>query len=463
MRFQHNNSKEIDLLHGPLVGKVFAFAIPLMLTNLLQVFYNAADMIVVSHSNVAGAVGSIGSTTPLVNLLLNIFTGLAVGTSVVVARAIGSGNREATKRAVHTSVIASLAAGLICMAVGLCFSRTILSRMGAEGHVLDLASLYTRVLFLGAPFQALANNFNAVLRAKGDTRTPLKVLSFTGLVNVLLNLVFVLVFKMDVDGVALATIAAQALSAVLLCRRLIAETGWVRLEFRALRADRTSLVSIVKEGVPASLQGVLFNLSNIMIVSSVMGVNNVLCPGGSAVIDGNAAANSLEHFIYQACNSCSQAAVTFTSQHYGARMYKRIGKVMQSCYLVTGVTAVFFSAVLLIFRYPLIGLYVSEPLAVETALLRNYIFMFTYYLLAFMDAGSYSLRGLGKSIYSTAISLTGACLLRIVWINTVFRWNPTLTVLYLSYPVSWFVTAAAQLTACLVTRKKLMQRPDAVV
>lgn len=462
MAARNTEKREYDLLHGPLLGKVFAFSIPLMLSNLLQVFYNTADMIVVALSGVEGAVGSIGITTALINLMLNIFTGLAVGTSVIVARNIGKGDRDATHVAVHTSVLLSLIAGVICAFAGLLICRTALRLMGAEGFVLDLATLYTRIIFIGTPCQALANNFIAILRARGDTKTPLYILSFTGLVNCLLNLFFVLVLHMSVDGVAYATILSQALSAVLLFFRLKRENSWIRLELKDLKIDPATAKTIAKEGLPASLQGVLFNISNILISSSVISINNLTCPGGSAVIDGNAAAHSLETFIYQAVTSYSQAAVTFTSQHYGARLYKRIGRVLGSCYVAAGVTAAVFAGILMIFRYPLLRLYVSDPLALETGSLRTIIFSSSYYLLAFMDLGSSVQRGLGKSMRSTITTLVGACGLRILWIYTVFALKPTLAVLYISYPVSWGLTALAHLLFSLKTRRELMARPDAV-
>lgn len=454
------SSQDIDLLHGPLLGKIFRFALPLMLTNLLQILYSAADMIVVSYSGVEGAVGSIGATHSLVSLLLNLFTGFAVGTSVVVARAIGRGDERGTRRAAHTSVVVSFVMGLICMAAGLTVCRSVLKWMGAEGFVLELSSLYTKIYFLGAPFQALANNFNAILRARGDTRSPMYIMSFTGLVNVVLNLIFVFAFKMDVDGVATATILSQLLSAVMLAVRLSRDKSWVRLSFRNITVDLPSLRAIIREGIPASLQGMMFNISNILIQSGIISLNNMLCPGGSAIIDGNAASNSVEHMLYQACNSVSQATVTFTSQHYGARMYKRLGKVLKNCIIAASIVALAGGGLLLAVRYPLLRMYVSDPVALEAAAERNLVVISTYFLLAFMDVAIYSLRGLGKGFTATVISLSGACVFRIVWLNTVFVAFPTLSVLVASWPASWIVTAAVGFAALFSTRKKLLARTD---
>lgn len=447
------------MLEGPLLGKVFLFALPLMATNLLQMLYNAADMIVAGMSGVEGAIGSIGTTGAMINLILNIFSGFAIGTNVVVARNIGRGDEEATRRAVHTSLIMALIFGTVCMGIGLFIARPLLKLLGDQGHILDLATLYTRIYFAGTPFMAVSNYMIAILRAKGDTRTPLYVLTATGLLNVGLNLFFVLVMKMSVDGVAYATVLSNVMNVIVLAVVMLRDTGWCRLEWKRLKLDRVAMRDILRDGLPAGVQGALFSLSNMLIQSTIIGINNTMDPGGSSIIDGNAAATNLEGFVYVATNSVYQAAVTFTSQHHGARKYQRIGTVMRCCYFVTGLIAVASAALLLIFRHPLLGLYIQNgsQMALDAAYTRFYINIAPYFTLAFMEVGSGILRGLGKSTLSTVISLLGSCVFRLVWIYFVFPLYPQLWMVYLSYPISWSLTAIAHFTVSMVVRRRYMR------
>ena len=447
------------MLEGPLLGKVFLFALPLMATNLLQMLYNAADMIVAGMSGVEGAIGSIGTTGAMINFILNIFSGFAIGTNVVVARNIGRGDKEATEQSVHTSLVMAALFGAICAVVGLFVSRPVLKLLGDEGHVLELATLYTRIYFAGAPFLAVSNYMIAILRAKGDTRTPLYILTATGLLNVGMNLFFVLVMKMSVDGVAYATVIANAANVVILGIVLMRDPGWCRVELKKLRITGTAMKEIIRDGLPAGVQGMLFSLSNMLIQSTIIGINNTTCPGGSAVIDGNAAATNLEGFAYVATNSVYQAAVTFTSQHHGAKKYKRIGTVMRCCYFVTALVAITAAAILLIFRHPLLGLYIQDgnEIALETAYTRFYINIAPYVTLAFMEVGSGVLRGLGKSTLSTVISLLGSCVFRLLWIYLIFPLCPQLWMVYLSYPISWSLTALTHFTVSMIVRRRCMR------
>ena len=455
-----SRSNEIRMLEGPLLGKVFLFALPLMATNLLQMLYNAADMVIAGMSGVEGAIGSIGTCGAMINFILNIFSGFAIGTNIVVARNIGRGDREATERSVHTSLVMAALFGVICMGVGLLVSRRILMLLGDEGHVLELATLYTRIYFCGAPFLAVSNYMIAILRAKGDTRTPLFILTGTGLLNVCMNLFFVLVLHRSVDGVAYATVIANAANVILLGVVLLRDPGWCRLTLKKLRITGSAMKEIIRDGLPAGIQGMLFSLSNMLIQSTIIGLNNAACPGGSSIIDGNAAATNLEGFAYVATNSVYQASVTFTSQHHGARKYKRIGTVMRCCYFVTATVAFSAAAILLLFRHPLLGLYIQngDPLALETAYTRFYVMVAPYVLLAFMEVGSGILRGLGKSTLSTVISLIGSCVLRLVWIYLIFPLNPTLWMVYLSYPITWGLTALTHFTVSMFVRRGYMRR-----
>ena len=451
---------ETDLLHGPLLGKIFAFVLPLMITNLIQNLYNAADMVIVGMSSVDGAIGAIGTTAAMVNCILNLFMGFAVGASVMVARAIGERNPEKTSQSVHTSLVIGIISGIAAMALGLSVSRPILIMLGDQGHILELAHLYTRIYFIGVPFIAVTNFLISIFRAKGDTRTPLVILTITGLLNVLLNILFVVVFKMSVDGVALATTISNLASMVALALVLHKDQGWCRLEFRKLRIEKYSLRGILYNGFPAAIQGVLFSLSNMIIQSSIIGINNRQFPGGSDIIDGNAAGQSIESFAYVATNSVCQAAVTFTSQHYGARKFNRMGKVIRDCYMASFMIAEIMSLAILFLRFPLARIYLTSPAAIEACSIRLLHTLSAYFTLASMDTGSGIVRGLNRSIMSTVVSLLGSCVLRIVWIVTIARVYPTLNMVYISYPISWGITGLCHfIVAMIVKRKMLSQHP----
>ncbi len=446
-----------DLLNGPLIGKIFSFVLPLMLTNLLQNLYNAADMVIVGLSNVDGAIGSIGTTISMLNGILTLFMGFAVGSSVIVARSIGERDPKKTSESVHTSMVVGAVAGIIAMVVGLLGCKRVLIILGDQGHILELADLYTKIYLLGVPFMSLTNFMISIFRAKGDTRTPLVVLALTGLLNVFMNLVFVLVLHMSVDGVALATVLSNLASMLVLGYKLHNDKGWCRLDFRKIRIEKYALKGIIYNGLPAGIQGILFSLSNMIIQSSIISINNTVCPGGSDIIDGNAAGASIEGFAYVAVNSTCQAAVTFTSQHYGAKKFRRVGKVIRDCYLVSFLIAEIVSLTILALRYPLAAIYVSSPMAIETASTRIVYMLTIYFTLAAMDTGSGIVRGLNRSILSTVVSLLGMCALRILWIATVARANPTLEMVYLSYPISWAVTGLCHFIVAMVVRRKLLR------
>ena len=451
-------ARDMDLLHGPIFPKILSFVLPLMLTNLLQSLYNAADMIIVGLSNVSGAIGAIGTTGAMINIIINLFAGFAVGSSVMVARSIGQGDPERTSLAVHTAMVVGIVTGLATMVLGLLISRPILIALGDEGHILELADLYTRIYFLGVPFTAVTNFLISIFRAKGDTKTPLWVLSATGILNVVLNLLFVLGFGMSVDGVSLATVISNAVSMVVLWIILARDKGWCRLEFRKLGIDRYSLKEIVYNGLPAGLQGAIFSFSNMLIQGTIISINNRLFPGGSEIIDGNAAGANIEGFAYVAMNSVTQATVTFVSQHYGARSTKRMGRVIWNCYLASFIISEAVSLLLLLLRPVIIPLYVSAPAAVDAASVRLEIMFLAYFTLGFMEVGSGVVRGMNRSILSTLVSLIGSCVLRIIWIYTVVKANQTLEMVYIAYPISWTLTAAVHFLVGMSLRKKFKQK-----
>lgn len=457
------------MTEGRIFGKMLLFILPLMATNLLQMLYNAADMMVVSLSPELDAVGAIGITGPFVGMLVNIFIGFSVGANVMVARHLGARNDNGVSRTVHTAVTISLIFGLAAGAIGIAVARPILALMGAEGKLLDLATTYTVIYFIGMPFISVTNYAVAVLRAKGDTRTPLYVLSLAGLVNVMLNLFFVLVCRMSVEGVAIATAASNLLSAVVLIVKLTREDGPCHLDLRALSIDKDAFLWILKVGLPAGIQGALFSISNIMIQSSILRVNNMLAPVGSKfapVVQGNAAVSNLNSFIFTSTNAVYQASITFTSQNVGAGKYSRVPRVMICSYSLTFIVAIIMSTAVFVFHRPLIALYgvtdgapgTLQHIAYETAYTKLCIETMTYFLLALMEVGSGIVRGLGKSLTSTVIALIGSCLLRIVWLVTVFEMYLNVASIYASYPASWLLTGVTQLTVALILLHRARKR-----
>ena len=446
------------LLEGPILPKILRFALPIMLTNLLQALYHAADMIVVGLSGVEGAIGAIGTCGSMLNFIVNVFIGFSVGANVVVARSIGAGDRGATVRAVHTAITLSVIFGFVSLAVGQAACRGVLIMLGDEGHVLDLATLYARIYIAGAPAMCLTNYAAAIFRAKGDSQTPLLVLSISGLTNVLLNLFFVLVCGMSVDGVALATVLANVMSAAWLVIGLTRDHGWCRLVLRKLHVFKTELLQIVQIGVPAGIQSALFSFSNMLIQSSVVGLNNAAYPGGSVIIDGSAAGASVENLAYVVTNSIYHTTVTFVSQHVGARDYPRLKRVIAMLFLVSFCIAEFSSLlILLVLRGPLVGLYVQGD-AAKYAVKRLYFTLSAYFTIGAMEVGSGVLRGMGKSLTCTIVTLIGSCLLRIVWLLTVFRAYPMYEIIFAAYPISWFITSSVYLIIMGINMPKLREK-----
>ena len=445
-----------DLTEGPILKRMLVFILPLMLSNLLQILYNAADMMVVGLSSAENAVGAIGTTAAFLNLIVNIFIGFSAGANVMVARLLGARERERVSRTVHTSMAISAIFGVAAALLGLLLARPILALMGAEGELLELAVLYTRIYFIGVPFLSVFNYAVAILRAKGDTATPLRVLSLTGLLNVVLNLFFVLVCGMSVEGVALATMIANFLNAVLLVRKLSRDEDECRFSFRKLCLDGRAFREVLYVGLPSGVQSALFSFANIIIQSSILRVNNASVPEGSTyqpVINGNAAVANLEGFAFTAINAVHQGIVTFTGQNAGAGRYDRVWRILRNGALLSTGVALFFALFITLLRAPLFSLYgvvdglpgTVEHLAFSAGTKRALCHLLPLPLYALLDACNAVARGLKRVISATLITLIGTCLLRIVWIMTIFEHFETLESIYLSYPVSWFLTGIVQL------------------
>ncbi len=448
-----NRTFELDMTHGKLIPKVAAFAVPLMATSILQLLYNAADVIVVGRFTGPEALAAVGSTGALINLIINVFLGLSVGTNVVAANYYGANDFNNAQETVHTSISISVIGGVLLGIVGVIFAGTFLEWMGSPEEVLPLATVYVRIYFAGMPVNMLYNFGAAVLRAVGDTRRPLYFLTVAGLVNVVLNLVFVIAFHMGVAGVALATIISQLISAVLVVQCLMRSPGFVHLDPKKLRISGEKLRAIARIGLPAGCQGACFSLSNVLIQSTINGY-------GAIVVAGNSASSNIEGFIYAAMNSFHQAAVTFTSANVGARKNSRIRKTLGACAtLVTAVGASLGIFAVLTRRF-LVGIYSPDAEVVAAALPRLTMFGLSYWLCGLMDVLSGVLRGMGATILPMTVSILGACGFRIFWIYVILPIAPSLMLLYLSYPASWILTGGVHLICYLKLLRRFPASPD---
>lgn len=441
-------SYEINMCEGPILGKVLIFSIPLMLSGILQLLFNAADVIVVGRFAGSQSLAAVGSTSALINLLINVFMGFSVGVNVLVARYYGGRKERDVSETVHTAVTLSLVCGLILVAVGLALTRPLLELMGTPDDVIDKAVLYMQIYFIGMPANMLYNFGSAILRAVGDTKRPLYYLSAAGVVNVILNLISVIIFHMDVAGVALATIISQIISAVCVLRCLMRHESCLKIRLGELKIHKEKLMGIVKVGLPAGMQGAIFSISNVLIQSSVNSF-------GSIAMAGNTAAQNIEGFIYNAMVAVYQANLSFTSQNYGAGKFSRINRIMFICIGVVSVVGFSIGVLAYGAGTSLLSIYSSDPEVIAYGMTRLQIIGLTYFTCGIMDTMVGSIRGIGYSVLPMLVSLTGACLFRIIWIFTIFQWSHTLLTLYISYPASWVLTATAHIVCFFLIRKKL--------
>ncbi|PWM23470.1 MAG: MATE family efflux transporter [Clostridiales bacterium] len=436
-------SFEIDMCNGPLLGKILLFSVPLMLSGILQLLFNAADIVVVGQFAGNEALAAVGSTGSLNNLIVNVFMGLSIGTSIMVARYYGAQDWKSIREIVHTSMLVSFICGVALIFIGIFLAAPLLELMGTPPECLDQAVLYMRIIFIGMPAQMVYNFGAAILRAVGDTRRPLLFLLAAGIVNVLLNLFFVIVFHMDTAGVALATIISQSISAVLVVLCLMRSHAPYRLRFRRLRVRKAQLLQIIRVGLPAGIQGAVFSVSNVLIQSSINSF-------GSLAVGGNTAASNIEGFVYTSMNSLYQASLSFTSQNVGAGKLQRVVPILLRCLGVVLTVGVGLSGLALLFNHQLLGIYSSDQEVIRYGLGRLEVVCATYFLCGMMDVVCGSVRGLGSSVVPTIVSLTGACGLRILWIYTIFAENRTLFFLYLSYPITWVITFSAHLVCFFI-------------
>lgn len=442
---------DANLLEGPLLKNILLFAIPIMFSSVLQLLFNAADIIVVGKFAGPNELAAVGSTGAIVNLVVNICIGFSVGTNVLVARYIGAKDKVAIEKTVHSAMLMSVILGLLGGVLLFFLSTPVLQLMDSPAEILRSASAYLKAYAVGVPASIIYNFGTAVLRARGDTARPLYFLIIAGIVNVCLNLVFVLAFHMGAVGVGIATAAAQYVSAVLVVLCLMHEEGPTRLYISRLRLHKEETLKIVTTGFPASLQSASFSLSNMIIQSAVNSF-------GSIVVAGNAAAANIEGFVYVAMNAFYQSMLTFAGQNLGARQYKRIDKGLGVSVGAVSVVGAVLGVLVVLLDKPLLSIYTSDAEVIFWGCKRFLFLALPYFICGIMDTLVGALRGLGYSLFPMCVSLVGACLFRIIWIYTIFQKYHTIEVLFISYIISWVMTAIAHLITYIIVRKKVERK-----
>ena len=442
---------EIDFTKGKILIPLFIFALPLMLSGMLQLFYNAADIIVVGRFAGKESLAAVGSTSALINLLTNAFLGLAVGANVIVAKGFGTNDSELIHNAVHTSVTVAVIGGVIFGATGFIFARPLLLLMGSPEDVIYKSTLYMKIYFAGLPAMAVYNFGSAILRAVGDTKRPLFFLVISGFINIILNLIFVIAFKMDVAGVALATIISQIVSAALIIICLIKTDSAYKLVLKELKIHKNEFTGIMRVGLPAGLQGTLFSFSNMLIQSSINSF-------GSVAMAGNSAGGNIEGFVYMAMNSIYQTSLTYCAQNLGIKNIERIKKGILCCLALVSAIGLVLGTLAVLFSRELVSIYSPDPDVIEIGVERIAVICSLYFLCGIMDTLAGILRGLSYSLLPMIITLIGACGFRVLWIDIMFEFKRSLFTLYLAYPVSWTITLIALLISLIFVMKKLSRR-----
>ena len=443
------NRNEMDMISGNLFKKIFLFSLPIILSGILQLLYNAADLVVCGKFGSEHSVGAISATNSLINLIVNLFMGLSVGANVLMARCFGANLQEKGQRIAYTSIIMSASLGEILGLFGALCSGYFLIWMGTPDDVIGLSTQYLRIYFCGVPFSLIYNFGASLLRAVGDTKRPFYFLAISGVFNVAFNLLFVIVFKMDVAGVALGTILSQVISAVCVMVCLVRNKGFFHFSFKEMRFYKKEALEIIRVGLPAGLQSAIFSLSNVLIQSSVNSL-------GPYTVDGNGAAGSIEGFVYVSMNSVSQACIAFVSANLGAGKWDNIKKAVWYSVAYVCIFGITVGGLAALFGKALLSIYLNNPEAIAVGYSRLRIICLTYLFCGLMDVMAYAIRGVGYSILPTVVSLVGACGLRILWVYTIFRISAmhSLQGLAVSYPVSWALTFAVHLIVFILLYKK---------
>ena len=441
------------MLEGPLLKNIFLYTIPIMLTGILQLLFNAADLVVVGQFCGELSVAAVGNASTLSSLIVNLFIGLSVGTSVTVAQAIGANKADSIHRAVHTALPAAIVCGVIITAIGLPLTESLLHLMDTPDTVLSLSALYLKIYFAGIIFMMVYNFCAAILRAAGDSKSPLIFLTIAGVVNVVLNVIFVTAFDMNVAGVALATTISNGVAAVLVIRTLMRRTDACKLYLKKIRFYKAELLEMIRIGLPAGIQNSLFSISNVIIQSSINSF-------GDLFMSGNAAANNIDGFLYVALNSFHQTALNFIGQNVGAGQYKRAKKILWICLGCVTVVCLILATLILAFGPSLLSIYIPDsPEAVAWGMVRLNCMCYPFVFGGLMDISTGALRGMGASVSPMIISVLGICGLRILWIYTIFQIPAFHTPqwLYFSYGISWAVTFFIQLATFLGIYRKRTQ------
>ena len=445
------NKRNIDMLEGNIFTNTLMFALPLMATGVIQLLFNAIDMIVVGKYSGSASMAAVSSTSSLINLVTNLFIGLSVGSSVAIAKRIGNRNYDEISDAVHTSIAIAFIAGSFLTAVGMIFSKTFLLWMNSPADVIDLSALYLRVYFSGMLGTFIYNFASAILRAKGDSRRPLIALTIAGALNALLNLFFVIVLKMNVAGVGLASSISAYVSAIIVVIALMMDPGPTQLDLKKIHIEKKALIDIVKVGLPAGIQSTIFSLSNTVIQSSI---NEF----GKVVMAGSGASNSITSFVYTAMNAFYQSCLTFTSQNVGAKKIDRVGKIVLICVMFVTITGLTLGFGTYIFGRPLLGFYSNDLDVIEAGMVRMYYICPLYFLYGITEVIVGSLRGMGFSFMPMFVSLLGICVFRLLWVATYFKQHHTIESLYLSYPISWIITLLIQFITFIFVYKNMVRK-----
>ncbi|SCI92955.1 Staphylococcal virulence regulator protein A [uncultured Clostridium sp.] len=443
-----NNKFEIDMCNGSVMDKLISFSLPLMLSGILQLMFNAVDIIIVGRFTGSQALAAVGSTTALINVFTNLFIGISLGSNVLAARFYASGKAKEMSETVHTSILFALISGIVMAIAGLLFSRLALELMGTPSDVISQSSLYMRIYFLGMPFFMLYNYGAAILRAIGDTKRPLFFLIISGLLNAGLNLFLVIVFHLGVAGVAIATIISQMVSCILVIRCLCRSEGIYQLHFSELTLKTAYLKQIFQVGIPAGIQSTVINFSNVLLQSSVNSF-------GSVAMAGYTAANNIFGFLYVAVNSITQACMSFTSQNYGVGKYKRMDRILADCMILTVGISLVLGCGSYIFAPEILKIYTSSPEVIQCGTEILAYTTATYFLCGLMDLFPGPMRGMGYSAVPMILSIIGTVGTRIVWIFGLFPHHRTLSFLFISYPASWLLSIVMQVICLYFVRKRV--------
>ena len=428
-------TQTIDMVNGPLLKNICIFSVPLMLTNLVQMMFNAADAVVMGRFAGQQALAAVGATSSLCFLLISLFNGLSVGSNVVIARYLGANDLGKVEKSVHTSIATALLSGVFLMIVGFFASRPLLQMMSTPTDIIDLSELYMRIYFVGTFFTLIYNFGAAIFRSVGDTKRPLYFLLISGVIKVVLSLLFVIVFQWGVAGVALSTAIGQAIAAAMVCLTLIKEKGPHHLDFKKLSIDVPMALDIIKIGVPAGIQGMVFALSNVVIQSSINSFNS------SVIVAGNSAANNIENFVYIGMSAFTQACITFTSQNIGAHKLQRVGTICNQSMILTILSAASIGFLAWFFGEFFLGLYTPDAAVVEAGMVRLLWVTMPLWLNGVLDVFVASMRGFGYSTGPTILTIVGICGVRLTWIWTVFQLHRSLDVIYMCFPLSWIITS----------------------